>query len=217
MFEVFTTLRVINGKPQWLDEHLARLELHAKLAGLKIPSPRVHTRGYINATASRIQNPLALIRLSFNKNNYEIKTRELNLPPPEAYTHGVTVYLSDQIATSQLKTNQRQVYDIAYQQAQEHGAFEGLLCNQDGYLVDGTRTSLLVRQGKTLTILEGGIEGITRQQICLQMQKLGFKIRRAYLKPSEIKGQLWLAGTGVGLLCSAALSSPLLQRLDFTP
>lgn len=188
MFEVFTTVLVQNGKPLWLKEHWARLKLHAELAGFKIP--RLPKPWHSQALDTY------LLRISFNQNGYEFKTR-LYQPPP---TGPVKVYLSDQIATSRLKTNQREVYDLAYQQAQQHGAFEGLLCNQDGYLVDGSRSSLLMLKDKTLTILEGGIEGIMRQQVVLKAKALGFKIERAYLKPSEISGQLLLAGTGVGLL-----------------
>ena len=189
MFEVFTTILVVDGKPLWLSEHLARLKLHAKLAGLP-PTPRLRRTSPLPKGEGK-----KLLRISLNQEGYEITIRDLKPSPKEA-----SVYISDQIATSQLKTNQRQVYDLAYQQAQQQGAFEGLLCNQDGYLVDGSRTSLLVRKDNTLTVLEGGIEGITRQQVCLQAQKLGFEIKRAYLKPSEIQGQLLIAGTGIGII-----------------
>ncbi|MEI6805544.1 MAG: aminotransferase class IV [Myxococcaceae bacterium] len=195
MFEVFTTVLVKNGEPQWLEQHLERLKLHARLAGLNpetSPPTPLHP-------VERGEKPY-LMRISINSNNWEIKTREFIPPPSEAYTQGVSVYLSDQIATSQLKTNQRQVYDLAYEQARKNNAFEGLLLNQEGYLVDGSRSSLLLRQDNTLIILEGGIEGITRQQICLRAKKLGFKIKRAYLKPSELHGQLLIAGTGIGLV-----------------
>jgi branched-subunit amino acid aminotransferase/4-amino-4-deoxychorismate lyase len=186
VFEVFTTVLVQHDKPLWLKEHLARLELHGRLAGFKIP-PAPHLQK-IDGTC--------LLRISLNQNGYEFKTRPYVQPP----TGPVKIYVSDQIATSQIKTNQREAYDLAYGQAQEHSAFEGLLCNQDGYLVDGSRSSLLMLKDKTLTILEGGIEGITRQQVVLRAQTLGFKIKRAYLKPSEIDGQLFIAGTGIGLL-----------------
>lgn len=186
MFEVFTTVLVQNGQPLWLKEHLARLKLHAELAGLKIPPGPLVQRG----------KSTCLLRISINQHGYGFKTRPYQPPP----TGPVKIYLSDLIATSQIKTNQREVYNLVYQQAQQHGAFEGLLCNQDGYLVDGSRSSLLMLKDKTLTILEGGIEGITRQQVALKAQSLGFEIRRTYLKPSEISGQLLIAGTGLGLL-----------------
>lgn len=191
MFEVFTTVSVQDGKPLWLKEHLARLELHAQLAGF---TPLL--LGEEDFALAKSGEGSYLLRISMSQNGYEFKTRPYHPPP----TGPVKIYLSNQIATSQLKTNQRKVYDLAYQQAQEHGAFEGLLCNQEGYLVDGSRSSLLMLKDKTLTILEGGIEGITRQKVVLKAGGLGFKIERAYLKPSEIDGQLLLAGTGVGLL-----------------
>lgn len=191
MFEVFTTILVINGKPCWPKQHLARLDQHAKQIGLKMPPVPDLKTGDLKKH---------LLRLSLNKQGYEIKIRELKAPTPKDYQKGVLVYLSNQIATSQIKTNQRQAYDLAYKQAQEHNAFEGLLLNQEGYLVDGSRTSLLLMNKNTLTILEGGIEGITRNQIALSAQKLGFEIKRAYLKPHQLSGQLFLAGTGVGLI-----------------
>jgi len=186
MSEVFTTVFVQNGKSLYLQEHLARLELHAQLAGFSMPTLKLR----------QAQSGTYLWRISVNQNGYGFKTRPY-LPPP---TGKVSVYISNQIAPSQLKTNQREAYDLAYQQAQKQGAFEGLLCNTDGYLVDGTKSSLLMLKDKTLTILEGGIEGITRQQVVLKAQQLGFTIKRAYLKPQEISGQLLLAGTGIGLL-----------------
>lgn len=187
VFEVFTTILVQNGQPLWLKEHLARLKLHAKLAGLP------YSRGMPAEALAKAGS--YLLRISINQYGYAFKTRPYQ-PPPKG---PVKIYLSDQIATSQIKTNQREVYDLAYQQAEQYGAFEGLLCNQDGYLVDGSRSSLLIVKDKTLTILEGGIEGITRQQVVLKAKALGFKIKRAYLKPSEINGQLLITGTGIGI------------------
>src|SRR3989338_4060374 len=160
MLEVFTTILVKNGQLCWLDAHLNRLWHHAKQIGFSNPpTPFFQER----------DSKPHLLRLSINERGYSLKRRDFVPPPAEA-----TVYLSSQIATSQIKTNQRAVYDLAYQQARKQGAFEGLLLNKDGYLVDGSRSSLFVLKDTSITLLEGGIEGITRQQVALQAQKLGF-------------------------------------------
>ncbi|MEI6790958.1 MAG: aminotransferase class IV [Myxococcaceae bacterium] len=205
MPEVFTTILVVDGQPRWLEEHLDRLNQHARESSLRGGAADVAIQDWMdcfNAKAFRNDEGFerALLRLSINKQGYEIKIRALKPPSAKDYEQGVLVYLSDQIATSQIKTNERQVYDLAYEQARGQNAFEGLLLNPEGYLVDGSRTSLLLIQENRLTILEGGIKSITREQVALSAKKLGFEIKRAYLKPHELEGQLFLAGTGVGLV-----------------
>lgn len=190
MTEVFTTLLVQDGQPVWLKEHLTRLHQHARALGFCIPDK-------LNLN---LASGTYLLRIAIDSAGYQISSRPLIATPASAYIEGVSVYISDQIASTNLKTNNRQVYNLAYQQALKHGAFEGLLCDSQGYLVDGSRTSLWVIQDKTITLLKGGIEGITRQQFALQAQKLGYQTQEAYLKPDAIKGELWLAGTSVGLL-----------------
>lgn len=198
MPEVFTTILVVDGQPRWLEEHLDRLNKHAVEAGLPVISKPGNLS--LNPSPESGEGLNYLLRLSINKHGYGIKIRELKPASAEDYEQGVLVYLSDQIATSQIKTNERQVYDLAFEQARGQNAFEGLLLNPEGYLVDGSRTSLLSIQENRLTILEGGIKSITREQVALSAKKLGFEIKRAYLKPHELEGQLFLAGTGVGLV-----------------
>lgn len=195
MFEVFTTLRLINGQALWLEEHLDRLHRHAKLAGLKIPpSP---------CPLPSTGEGKFLMRLSLSMIGYHVQTRPLPMRPNTP----VRVFISDQIATSQIKTNNRAVYDEAFKQAQKHGAFEGLLLNSEAYVVDGSRSSLILRQNKMLISLQGGIEGITRQKVLKEAKHHGFEIKEAYLKSHELEGELYLAGSGIGLL-STTMGAP---------
>lgn len=60
------------------------------------------------------------------------------------------------------KTSHRAVYDAAWQQAARHGAFDTLLFDRDGYLLEGGRSNVLVRingqwhtPGAELPILNG--------------------------------------------------------------
>ena len=185
--EVFTTLRVVHGRPVWLKEHLARLHTHAKAVGFKIPPAPLFQRG---------GRANCLLRIGLSEMGYSFQER----PLPTVPRGPVRVHISDQIATSQLKTNERAVYNEAFRQAKAHGAFEGLLLNQEGYVVDGSRSSLILQQGNTLISLQGGIDGITRRKVLVYYQERGFEIREAYLRPRDLKGKLWLAGSGVGLL-----------------
>ncbi len=187
--EVFTTVRVQNGKPIYLAEHLERLHRHAALTSIPLPlslRERVGVRGLADG----------LLRIAISDGTYHITTR----PLPEIPKSPVKVILSSQIATSQIKTNQREVYDQAINEARAAGAFEALLCNPEGYVVDATRSSPFLIQGRRAISLLGGIEGIMRQKHLEQLASEGFEICQAYLKPHELQGQLWIAGSGVGVL-----------------
>ena len=182
--EVFTTLRILNGKLLFLNEHLKRLQNHAHLACIAVPDIKLPKNLPNNC----------LLRIAINNTGCHFSSRPFQEPPQKE----VCVYISDQNAHTQLKTTERCVYDEALRQAKEQGAFEGLLLNKDGYLVDGSRSSLFMIYENTFTIFEGGIEGITRQQEILKAQKQGLHIQRAFIKPHEIRGQLYIAGTGLG-------------------
>jgi branched-subunit amino acid aminotransferase/4-amino-4-deoxychorismate lyase len=190
MVEVFTTVRVENGNPIDLVEHLERLHRHARLAGLKIPLNPPFDKGGLGGISD------CLMRIAIRDGAYYVTTRLL----PEGPKGPVKVILSSQIATSQIKTNNREVYDRAMNEARESDAFEALLCNPEGYVVDATRSSPFLIQGNRVISLLGGIDGITRRKHLAQLSKQGFEIHEAYLKPHELQGKLWIAGSGVGVL-----------------
>ncbi len=192
MMEVFTTVRVENGKPVYLAEHLDRLRWHAMLAGLVIPAEA----GIQDWTPAFAGVTSGLVRISIAGGNYHFTTR----PLPKVPNGSVKIILSSQIATSQLKTNRREVYDVAMSEARSAGAFEALLCSPEGYVVDATRSSPFLIQGQKVISLLGGIDGITRRKHLEQLSTQGFEVYQAYLKPHELQGQLWIAGSGVGVL-----------------
>jgi branched-subunit amino acid aminotransferase/4-amino-4-deoxychorismate lyase len=101
---------------------------------------------------------------------------------------------------SRYKTGSRLPYHLAAQAAQRQDAFEALLVDQQGHVVDGTITSPLLYRDSVLTSLTGGLDGITRYQVIRQAQALGLRVASAALSWPECQGQLLLAGSGVGLV-----------------
>ncbi|MFZ6749254.1 aminodeoxychorismate synthase component I [Undibacterium sp. Ren11W] len=63
------------------------------------------------------------------------------------------------------KTSVRQEYDQAWQEAEKHGAFDMLFCNQAGFLTEGGRSNLFIcKQGQWLTppLSDGVLPGVMR-------------------------------------------------------
>lgn len=198
---VFTTLIAVNQKPWFLAEHLARLRRQSEELGFIYPGDEVVIPDLIrNLDQQRFS--ISKIRLSVGENTH--KTEIFTFSPPEAHCYrGVKVIISSQRVhptQAHLKTSNRLPYELAKQEADEQGAFEALLLDNHGHVVDGTRTSPLLYQKNTLTLLEGGLDGITRLQVADAAKKMGIAVESRYVFPSELTGQLLLAGSGVGLL-----------------
>ncbi len=197
---VFTTIRLIDGKALWLESHLNRLKNHSEALGLGFA-------GFERLEAELLKyqktSGLNLLRLVVSGDYVNSSIRPLTPPTLEQYENGVKVHISSIQIHPQLgkyKTGNYLPYRLAKKEAESIGAFEALLLDSNGYLVDGSRSSLLLFQDNVLYALQGGLEGITRQKVLEKAMQFGIQTQQAYLKPEDIKGQLLLAGTGIGLL-----------------
>jgi 4-amino-4-deoxychorismate lyase len=242
-FHVFTTMLVKNGKVKWLDEHLIRLREHAAHFGIAWPGDeflRAHVLDRVTAgtyllrpslrhfnpcchsvldTESRAQprnltnTSSVMTKSDDGKTTLEITTRPINLPATSAQAR---IIISDIIIDkhfSHFKTSKAMPYLRARDFATTHSAFEALLLDDDGYVVDGSRSSPLLFRDGVLISLEGGLRGITREKVLEAARERGIPTARARLRPHELVGDLLVAGSGVGLVSNSTPQEARLQKL----
>lgn len=238
---VFTTLRVERGRPLWLEEHLFRLRRHALALGLPYPGNEVFLKD-LEALAKEFAHlPCFRLRFTVGEGVWLSEARPYSPPPLTAYEEGVRVLLTPYRVHPDLgrfKTGNYLPYRLAQKEAEGQGAFEGLLQDSEGYVVDGSRTSPLLYREGALFLLEGGLEGITREMVAQAARELGLRVERARLYPWELplaappplpphqavrrrggeregaKGVLLLAGSGVGLLPVGPAPKELLPLVE---
>lgn len=208
---VFTTIRVEEGAPALLERHLARLADHARALGVDHPGDDAIVRDLHAASSA---GGRLLVRLTLGDGIRLAQARPLEPPSADVYANGARAIVTARRIHPDLgryKTGNHLPYRLAAADAAEAGAFEGLLLDPDGNVVDGSRTSPILVSGDDLVILEGGLDGITREAVAIEARALGFDVRRE--RRSRLDGQLLLAGSGVGLVPAGRPEDPRVRRL----
>lgn len=182
---IYETMRTYRSKVFLIERHLFRMEGSANLINLNLPLNQVDIQRQIEKTASAGGNNESYIRMivtrgkgaisldmdSSERASYVIIVKPLEQYPREYYQRGV------KLAMVSIRRNDRQALNpriksgnllnnvLAYMQAKSEGAFEGILCNLEGYVTEATSSNVfLVKDGKLITpSLDAGLlSGVTR-------------------------------------------------------
>ena len=137
------TLRVADGVPQHLDAHLARLANSAASFGL--PCDKDAVRMAVMARCAGA-NSTHRLKITLPRDG----TPQLDLAPLDPIARDVLVLehpeaLPDRDPLRRHKTTHRAHLDRIWQAATARGAFDALLYNQSGYLLEGARSSVFLQ------------------------------------------------------------------------
>lgn len=209
---VFTTLRIENRVPIFLADHLNRLKSHAEHFSFIYPGHR---------TIENALTPLCLDtlpkRVSISVGaSWNLEYESFIPPAQNLYHNGVNIHFSSYQVHPQLaafKTGNYLPYFLAREEAHRQGAFEATLNDASDYVVDGSRTSILLYRENNITVLRGGLKGITCHHVIEEAKRLGVKIQEMRLKKEELIGQILLCGTGVGVLSVGHPHDDVVKRL----
>jgi branched-subunit amino acid aminotransferase/4-amino-4-deoxychorismate lyase len=188
--EVFTTVKVLDGKACMLDLHLARLREHAQIIGLEMPE---------------LDLPLGkdgLLRITIGKTvDFQLREapelhrdlRAISCPAPRWHDNLTGVKHGDWLP-----------YTQARNLAEEAGADIALLIYQF-HIVDGDRAMPIVLDedgGVWISPPEfGGVASITFQAVCSAITAAGIPIRQGRLNERIVARchEMVMLGTGVGV------------------
>ena len=147
------------------DRHLARLQRSAQFFGLKPSLPALEQQLDL-ACQNLPEGAPHRLKLSIDgAGTIQIQTGAL-----VQLTVPVKILIAPEVQSShnlwlQHKTSNRAVYDQAWQEAERHGAFDMLFCNERGLMTEGGRSNLLVKiDGHWFTppLTDGVLPGVMR-------------------------------------------------------
>lgn len=194
---LFETIRVEEGIPLFLEEHLKRLISGTQLLGWQTPDRNI-LRQAVKTTisANRVTLGRARLNLLLGSTGYHLLvTAQAGLPyTSEDYARGYTACISKirknhRSPLSSLKTMNYLEYLLAWNEARSQGAQEAILLNLDGFLAEGSRTNLFIaREGILFTpdLASGPLPGLVRSRVLNLATRLGLKVEEKPLPPRDL-------------------------------
>ncbi|ULJ66872.1 bifunctional chorismate-binding protein/class IV aminotransferase [Wielerella bovis] len=141
---LFETMRGEQGAIAWLPEHLARLAQSAH--ALNIPFDAAAAENCVRAVLPNMAaDKVYRIKLSLSPQG-SLNAEYAPLMPLSGQQR---IRISDTIlprhdSLRRHKTTHRTMLDATWQTAEQHGAFDALLFNEDGFLLEGGRSSVMI-------------------------------------------------------------------------
>ena len=223
---VFRTLKVRNQQPVWWQDHYAKLahdcaalklacpEANLLLSEIEIVTQSLHsavakivvTRG-LGARGYALPEPVSPTRIVMAS----------ALPDPVQAHSGVrvrwgSVRLARQAQLAGIKHLNRLENVLARQEWADPDIAEGLLCDDTGAVIGGTRSNVFtMRVGRLQTpdLSLSGVAGVTRDRILRAATRHGIEIQVARLEPANIldADEVFLSNSIVGLSPVAQLEN----------
>lgn len=185
---IYEVLRVVNGNPLFLEDHLKRFFNSAKLAGKNIGYSESQIRDFLLNLIEKNKATVGNILIS-GKLNLEAFFIAHVYPTEKMYTEGVVCGIlkaeRDNPNAKVLQTGLRKKADIIIS---EKGFFEVILVDHLGKITEGSRSNIFfVSENKIVTSPANRVlVGITRQKTIQMAAGLGIKVEEREVNFSEL-------------------------------
>lgn len=209
-FGVYETVGVLRGHAVYLEEHLNRLLISALGVDLHHSFSVSEMSDWVDKLLEKneVGDGTLRILLVGTEQPLIFLTTHPKLDYPESYyREGINVitYPGERLLP-RYKTNSLLLNYLALRMAQEQEAFEALLVDREGHVLEGTRSNVFAFVGNVLHTADDMLvlEGVTRDKVIRAAKELGFTI--SYL-PITSEGvlakryeELFISSTSMGAL-----------------
>jgi len=208
---LYEVLRVIQGVPLFLEDHLARLKNTAQLTRLDLPLDGETIRKGLNKLISSNQTETGNVKIVIN---YPERERagdfyayfvEHSYPSPEDYQYGVkTVLVEVERPNPNAKVDRADYRKKIDDAIQESGSYEALLVDHEGNVSEGGRSNLFMLEGDTIYTAPADkvLKGITRQMVLTACRNQGYQVVERVISLKEMLDMdaVFISGTSPKVL-----------------
>jgi branched-chain amino acid aminotransferase len=205
---LFETMRVVNGRPFRMAQHLERLTRGADFLKIKCPFTSKALQDFARQLIEQNQMPEAILRVVLTRGPGErgytpeaggtpTLAMSLHLAPPcdvenpvcwSLITSSIRIPAGDPMAS--FKTMNKLTHVVARMEAVEKGADEALLVNTNGEAAEAASGNLFWMSGGgvcTVPTDSGALPGITRAVVLEICQSLGIPAGQRVIQPGALR------------------------------
>lgn len=207
---IYEVIRVIDGVPLFLEDHLNRMFHSANIIGYEIDRDEEDIIRDIK---------MLILKNNINRLNVKLLSTEIEddgkifltyniesfYPPEDYYKNGIhTILFNHERNNPNAKVLLTSFKDEVGQALKDNNAFEALLVNKSGYIPEGSRSNIFfVKEDKVYTANSSEVlVGITRKHIFNVCNKLNIKIVEESIHVDDLNklDGSFMSGTSVSVL-----------------
>lgn len=201
---IYEVLRVFDGVPLFLEEHLNRFFKSAEIANKNIHFTKVEILNFLERLIASNEVVSGNILISC-KNNLKAFFIPHNYPNTEQYNKGVNCgVLHAERQNPNAKVFQTSVRQQANKQIIENGFYEVLLANKNNVITEGSRSNVFFIKGSELITTKASkvLLGITRMKTLQCAEELKLRVTEQDVRLKDLKDfdAVFLTGTSPNIL-----------------
>ncbi len=217
-YNVYESMKLVDSHLVYPEDHIARLFRSAHGISIRHDFTQEMILSSIEELIRSEELTDATVRIMLaggDDPRLFITTQPLLTYPEEYYTEGVkAISYGGERFLPMFKTGNLLLNHLSRTEAKARGAFEALLLNYEGFLLEGSRTNLFALKGDTLFTAPTDLvlEGVTRDHILVAAEQLSLSVVYELLSYETV-----IAGHYDGLfISSTSMGAMPLSSLDDT-
>lgn len=206
---LYEVIRIINGVPLFLEDHLERLESSATVTGIELWMNKIEIKNKIQKLCQENNVFEGNVKIIFNckdeKKTFLVYFIKHNYPTEDMYKNGVSTALYNaERETPNAKVINMNLREASNKIIKEKGVYEVILVDKNSYITEGSRSNIFMIKGNEVytSPLKNVLPGITRKYILYVCKGLGLQVAEKRIKSSEINelDALFISGTSPKVL-----------------
>ncbi|UZQ50495.1 aminotransferase class IV [Clostridium kluyveri] len=205
---IYEVIRIIDGKPLFLEPHLRRMENSCKITGLRIWLTGDEIKNRIKKLVEVNKAYIGNIKIIFNfsrENVFMAYFSKYFYPPLKYYKTGVdTIFFHGEREDPNAKVINAAFREKVNEKIKENNVFEAILVDNKGNITEGSKSNIFMIKGeKVITAPVGDVlPGVTRDVIIKICKDMGFEVMEEKINYKQIEklDALFISGTSPKVL-----------------
>lgn len=179
---IYEVLRIIDGKPIFLEEHIKRMKNSFKLVNEEFKLKYDDIFRLIENTVKSENKIIGNIKITYSLNLKELKVFFIphSYPTDEMYRNGVkTILYFGERNNPNAKIVNDDFRNMVNCEINKHNAYEAILIDRNGFITEGSRSNIFMINGNKLITspLKAVLPGVTRGKIIDIARRIGIEVK----------------------------------------